>query len=295
MTANWGAPRAGDWRALAIAPVDDDGPDVHVPAPAGDAANGTSSGIYNRAETFQASDAALLVVDTDLVIRDVNAAYLEVTARTYDELLGIPVFEAFPDNPDDPQATGVASASASFERVFRGARRDYLLHRYDIPSRDAPGAFVRKFWTVVNSPLRDKTGHLLGALHHVEDVTTIIESAWGHGPSSLTGLNTDQQTWISLITAFAREALAHQQARTTAQELQHALTSRIVIEQAKGMIAAREGISIDQAFARLRQHARDHNLKLADVADAITRGELHHDLAARIPRRHDPASHESRD
>ena len=230
---------------------------------------GPVSGIYNRAETFQALDAQLLVVDTDLVIRDVNAAFLEVTARTCDELLGIPVFEAFPDNPHDPQSAGVASGSGSFERVFRGARRDYLLHRYDIPSRDAPGAFVRKFWTVVNSPLRDETGHLIGALHHVEDVTTIIESTGGPGSSSLTGLDMDQQTWISLITAFAREALAHQQARTTAQELQHALTSRIVIEQAKGMIAVREGISIEQAFARLRQHARRHNANIHEVARAV--------------------------
>jgi len=39
-------------------------------------------GNYDRAGTFQASDAPLLVVDTDLVIRDVNPAYPEVTARS---------------------------------------------------------------------------------------------------------------------------------------------------------------------------------------------------------------------
>ena len=66
-------------------------------------------GNYDRAGTFQASDAPLLVVDTDLVIRDVNPAYLEVTARTSGELLGISMFEAFPGNPDDPQATDVTN------------------------------------------------------------------------------------------------------------------------------------------------------------------------------------------
>jgi AmiR/NasT family two-component response regulator len=55
----------------------------------------------------------------------------------------------------------------------------------------------------------------------------------------------------------------------TAEQLQHALDSRVLIEQAKGMIAAREGISIDQAFARLRQHARRHNAILHDVARAV--------------------------
>jgi AmiR/NasT family two-component response regulator len=57
--------------------------------------------------------------------------------------------------------------------------------------------------------------------------------------------------------------------RRTAEQLQHALTSRIIIEQAEGMIAAREGISIDQAFARLRQHARRHNAIPDDVARAV--------------------------
>jgi two-component system, response regulator / RNA-binding antiterminator len=230
---------------------------------------GQVSGSYNRAETFQASDAPLLVVDTDLVIRDVNPAYLKVTDRTYDELAGIPVFEAFPDNPDDPQSAGVASGSASFERVFRGARRDYVLHRYDIPSRDAPGVFVRRFWTLVNSPLRDETGHLFGALHHVEDVTTIVESVSRSGPSSPAGQTMDQQAWNHAVTALAREALGHRQARTTAEQLQQTLTSRIVIEQAKGVIAAREGISIDQAFDRLRRHARRHGAVLHDVARAV--------------------------
>ena len=179
---------------------------------------GPASGNYNRAETFQASDAPLLVVDTDLAIRDVNLAYLKATARTHDELLGTPVFEAFPDNPDDPHATGVANLSASFERVFRDARRDHMpMQRYDIPSSDGPVAFVRKFWIPVNTPLHDETGHLVGALHHVEDVITTIESILDPGPSSPAGLTMDQHAWNSVISAFAREALGHQEARRTAE------------------------------------------------------------------------------
>ncbi len=228
-------------------------------------------GSYNRAETFQASDAPLLVVDTDLVIRDVNPAYLEATARTYDELLGTPLLEAFPDNPDDPQATDVANmSSSSFERVFRNARRDHMpVHRYDLSSSDAPGAFTRRYWTSVTTPLRNQTGHVFGALHHAENLTSIIEPMLRSGPPSPAGLTMDQHTWNTLATALAREILAHQQARRTAEQLQHALTSRIIIEQAKGMIAAREAITIDQAFARLRQHARQHSAVLHEVARAV--------------------------
>jgi GAF domain-containing protein len=57
-----------------------------------------------------------------------------------------------------------------------------------------------------------------------------------------------------------------------AEQLQHALNSRVVIEQAKGVLAERDQVSMDVAFARLRQHARDNNLKLGDVAFAVVRG-----------------------
>jgi hypothetical protein len=50
------------------------------------------------------------------------------------------------------------------------------------------------------------------------------------------------------------------------EQLNHALNSRIVIEQAKGVVAERTGLDMDQAFARLRHHARNHNLRLVDVA-----------------------------
>jgi ANTAR domain len=49
-------------------------------------------------------------------------------------------------------------------------------------------------------------------------------------------------------------------------QLTTALSSRIVIEQAKGMVAERQSIPVDEAFDRLRRHARNHNLRLADVA-----------------------------
>ena len=57
-------------------------------------------------------------------------------------------------------------------------------------------------------------------------------------------------------------------------QLSAALTSRIVIEQAKGIIAERRRVSIDAAFAALRRHARDHNLRLAELAKATVDGEF---------------------
>src|SRR4051812_14289645 len=53
------------------------------------------------------------------------------------------------------------------------------------------------------------------------------------------------------------------------EQLETALTSRVVIEQAKGMLAERRGISVEEAFQLLRKHARDHNASLQDVASAV--------------------------
>lgn len=56
--------------------------------------------------------------------------------------------------------------------------------------------------------------------------------------------------------------------------LQHALDSRVVIEQAKGMIAEHGKLPMDQAFTRLRSHARHHNLHLSSLAQAIVDGTV---------------------
>jgi GAF domain-containing protein len=56
--------------------------------------------------------------------------------------------------------------------------------------------------------------------------------------------------------------------------LQHALNSRIAIEQAKGMIAERANVDMDEAFSRLRAFARNNNRGLTEVAKAIVAGSI---------------------
>jgi GAF domain-containing protein len=56
------------------------------------------------------------------------------------------------------------------------------------------------------------------------------------------------------------------------EQLQAALRSRVVIEQAKGVLAERGGIALDEAFARLRAHARSARRRLSDLAAAVVDG-----------------------
>jgi GAF domain-containing protein len=58
------------------------------------------------------------------------------------------------------------------------------------------------------------------------------------------------------------------------EQLSAALTSRVVIEQAKGVIAERADVDLAEAFSRLRRYARNHNRRLTDVARAAIDGTL---------------------
>jgi ANTAR domain/GAF domain len=71
------------------------------------------------------------------------------------------------------------------------------------------------------------------------------------------------------VTTYRERGLA-----VRANQLQHALNSRVIIEQAKGMLAERLDLSIQEAFELLRAHARSHNAKVHDVARQILSGTL---------------------
>jgi transcriptional regulator with GAF, ATPase, and Fis domain len=73
--------------------------------------------------------------------------------------------------------------------------------------------------------------------------------------------------------AILQHRAAHE-AQVLNEQLHHALTSRVVIEQAKGIIAERQQLNMDQAFSALRIHARNHSRRLIEVAEAVINGLL---------------------
>jgi hypothetical protein len=87
---------------------------------------------------------------------------------------------------------------------------------------------------------------------------------------------------LSPGSALAPELL---EAQVLNQQLQHAPNSRIVIEQAKGIVAERAGLDTGQAFTALRTYARDHNLRLVDVAEAAIACGLAPSALVLTPRR----------
>ncbi len=88
-----------------------------------------------------------------------------------------------------------------------------------------------------------------------------------------------------------QERALHQQGILVGQ-LQTALDSRVIIEQAKGVIAERRGIDPSEAFTLLRTHARNHNQRLAELAAGVldgTAGELVSAIPSPSRQRAEPA------
>jgi PAS domain-containing protein len=122
---------------------------------------------------FQASPAPFLVLAPDaprFTIREVNDAYLAATMTKREGILGRGVFEAFPDNPDDPEIKGVSILRASLERVLATRAPDTLPGlKYDISRPD--GSFEERWWSPVNSPVLNQRGEVEAIIHNANDVT----------------------------------------------------------------------------------------------------------------------------
>ena len=125
---------------------------------------------------FESSPGCYLVLTPDLTIAAVSHAYLRSTMTTREAILGRHLFELFPDNPDDPKATGVGNLRASLDRVLASKAPDAMaVQKYDIrrPEQDG-GGFEERYWSPVNTPVLGPGGKLEYIIHRVEDVTEFV-------------------------------------------------------------------------------------------------------------------------
>ena len=81
------------------------------------------------------------------------------------------------------------------------------------------------------------------------------------------------QAMADIATIAILQERAISSAEILTEQLQGALNSRVVIEQAKGVMARASGMSVDEAFTTLRTHARTHNLRLVDLAHDVVNGK----------------------
>jgi len=127
---------------------------------------------------FEASPDVLLVLLADAPRYTMVAATdarLRATHTTREQTIGRPLFDLFPDNPDDASATGTAQLRASLDRVLATRMPDTMaVQRYDIRGPD--GKFQTKYWSPKNIPFVSESGEVIYILHRVEDVTELVRA-----------------------------------------------------------------------------------------------------------------------
>jgi len=126
-----------------------------------------------------------------------------------------------------------------------------------------PEAVAAGFRSVQALPMRLR-GSVIGALNlfHVEPGEMRPADAMA------------AQAFADVATIAILQHRAALEGQVINDQLQHALNTRVVIEQAKGMVAERRGLNMEEAFAALRAHARNSNLRLADVANDVITGAI---------------------
>ena len=128
------------------------------------------------AALFAAVPGAHLALTPDFTIVAATDDRLRVTMTTREGTIGRHLFEAFPDNPDDPAADGVRNLTASLNRVLATRRSDRMpVQRYDIrrpPSEG--GGFEERFWSPLNTPVLAEDGSVRYIIHSVDDVSELM-------------------------------------------------------------------------------------------------------------------------
>jgi signal transduction histidine kinase/DNA-binding response OmpR family regulator len=125
---------------------------------------------------FESAPGLYLVLDPDLNIVAVSQAYLDATMTKRALILGRGIFDVFPDNPNDPAATGVANLRASLDRARRDRVADTMaIQKYDIRRPESEGGgFEVRYWSPMNVPVLGPDKKLTHVIHRVEDVTEFV-------------------------------------------------------------------------------------------------------------------------
>lgn len=137
----------------------------------------------------------------------------------------------------------------------------------------APVAVAAGFTTVQALPMRLR-GATIGAVN--------LFGADGADKAELDAVAGQALADVATVAILQQRMVS--EAQVLNEQLNHALTSRIVIEQAKGVVAERDGVGMEAAFETMRRHARDRNLRLVDVARSVVDRTIEPDTLGR-PRR----------
>ena len=126
------------------------------------------------AALVDASPYPYLLIDKALTIIGANSAYLHATGRSRD-IIGLPLFKAFPANPANPDATDVAAVAASIEQaILTKLPHNIPFLRYAIARETPQGTvFDERYWSAVHTPVMGLDGEVAFVSQNAIDVTEL--------------------------------------------------------------------------------------------------------------------------
>ena len=216
----------------------------------------------NLVDDFDVVDLLSLLSDRCVAALDVTAAgvmlaapsgALQVIASSSDAMRTLELFQLQADEGPCIEAHRSGQPVVNVDLTAAGGRWPNFAQR----------ATAEGFRSAHSLPMRLR-GRTMGALNLLRDDS---------GPLDVTDISAAQA--LADIATIA--IIQHQiviDAQTLNSQLSAALNSRVVIEQAKGKISEATGTDMDRSFRRLRNHARNHNLRLADLAQQVAEGTI---------------------
>jgi signal transduction histidine kinase/CHASE3 domain sensor protein len=168
---------------------------------------------------FESLPGLYLVLTPELKIVAVSDAYLNATMTTREGILGRGLFEVFPDNPEDLEATGVSNLQASLDRVRRTGMADTMaIQKYDVRRPD--GVFEVHYWSPVNSPVLGANHEIKYIVHRVENVTEFMRQK-SQTPGSTEALSAKvQQMEAEVFQSSQKLQATNQQLEAANKELE---------------------------------------------------------------------------
>ena len=201
------------------------------------------------------SDRCVEVLDVDAagIMLAAPTGELRVVASSSEAMRVLEVFEE--QSEEGPCPDAFRSGQPVFAESIAAADTRW--------PRFGPMAHGAGFRSVFALPMRVRA-HAIGALNLFRTSAGGLDDPDLYAAQSLAA--------VATIAIVQQRAAEH--AREVNEQLRQALQSRIVVEQAKGMLAERLSVDVDAAFELLRRYARDRRARLADVANALVSGVL---------------------
>jgi PAS domain S-box-containing protein len=181
---------------------------------------------------FNAQPGATLLLSAEWVIVGASDDYLAATLTQREHIVGQFIFDAFPDNPETPEANAVANVRASLLQVMATKQpHEMNPQHYDVPDPAQPGQFVERHWQPRHTPVLDQAGQVQFIIQSVQDITV-----------------------SRMVERQVRELQAREQAALAENERQRAEVQRVFSQSPVAMGLLRgPNLLIEMANARMSQ------------------------------------------